>query len=369
MSNGVTAFRHDGANHFEFRVLDPKRALNAVLNVPRLLTSGQKVFDSGVTLRCRDISTKPQHLPLLCCPIVDVTSRSFDLFGSRRARYLEVFLFSGFAYDNNQNDSINVQLISGSHGKVGARYSYSFPTDFESSAIVTVEIEIRSIVRKGSLGAEGGEAIFHSVNSGDDIQPLRSSCFESPVLPLPETETKVQTFKQDSEWFLRISHKSYNVFDPREFEGNENYYCSVITASLILPPCLLMMPCAIWSDFHACPTDVLKLMERVQTYCNYGVTIDDGLVVAPLFEEMRRPLNAGVSSSPIASKQRAERVQDIIPRQEEIADAIPVGEFQSSKKYTDELERWFALYQKGAITLEEYEEHKARLIKQVKGLE
>lgn len=322
--------REKGVNVFEFPVRDASQAFAAVLDVPRLFSTG--------------------HL----------RSRRVNGGGDKWVNFLEVFIISGFP-STDRYGQFAPEMIAGIHGQVGATYVHSFPASVEGKETITVRTEVREIIDLATSKC----VVFKHTSAGNGIEPIHMDCFRNPQIPPPETETRVMlTEVENGQWKMKLTYNGMNAFDPREREGSMNYYMLVCSIAFVLPcswPCL---PFLVWTDFSEAPAAVRQQIERVRDYCNsYEPGPPPVIRHLPTAREAEGFEENGPTRE--SSVRVAKRVQVSDERKnsahQQYAVALPVDKRASGEQPT-ELERLLELYEEGSISLEEYEAQKMKIL-------
>lgn len=342
--------RENGLNVFEFEVEDPEQAFTAVLDVPQFFSTGH-VFE-----------TQP---------------RSPEKWDS----LVEAFLVTGFPCTST-TEELAPALISGRQGTVGATYRHMFPTDAQGDGCISVQTQVIEIVRQDDFM----EVVFHHQSEGSCIRPIGCDCFESPEIPPPKTETRVQIrLNANRTWTLKLIYNGMGVFNPRETQGTANYWGLMSMIGLFCPCTIPFLPCMIAADFTEAATAVKEQMARVRQYCNtYKPKLSAtkkkrAKVQEPKPLETKKLDEIPVESESSSKNERKEKVE-VETEMEILAESVKVveepKEAAAPKKSSGfglsedeltafreaEIDKWYQLYKTGAMSEEEFEAEKARIM-------
>lgn len=307
----VTGTRANGANIFKFEVSEGDKTLAALLDVPRLYSTGNEIGNS-----------------LSACL-------------ANWEEYLDTFVVTGFPCTKSKRLHVP-QIVGGHPGTEGAVYEWSFPVGgrLRVGQKISVRTEIVKVVDEGEIK----EISFRHHNEGEDVPTLGCGIFVTPEILLPETETTFQIQRIEAEtWQVTMSYKGVSGSDPTARQGCANYWLAIGVFSPLLLP---VLPCVVYSDFRILRSSVYAQLLRVREYC---VSYSD--------EEVDGAFDAGFVPKEVGAFQRTSEKS---ARNND--DTIVVVQAQRAAAEPQEVERWYQLYKNGAISFAEYQAQKGKLL-------
>ena len=314
----VKYHREKGLNVFTFQVDDPDIAMDALLNTPKLVTLG---------------NVNVQQLPR---PTTSST------------RKFENFILCGLP-STDVPGTLVPTLVGGSPGTVGAVYTYSFFAGVNDKYTVRVHTELAEVVDERDVK----RVVYRHQNECNGNITVSPCCLDSPELPRKNTKSRFELTQSGTSWSVRFSFTGPSASNAIEREGICNYiWCNSAVMLCFLPclPCYLCVMCT--SDFHV-RNPLLKLVGRVQEYCNGNG--DDTM------ESQTGQASVETTVVKREGPLRAKRDEEEGPP-ESIQEAIPLAQISGENTRAKELKRWFDLYKSGAISKSEYDVEKAKLL-------
>ena len=368
MSQTFQFERRNGRNVFVFEVDDPIVARGALLDVPWLYY----------------VQT-PGH------------ANTF------RSDILSTFVVTGLPAAT-KDGSYPIELESGTLGKVGAVFRYSFP---HGSATINVRTTLASLLEYGNT-----TTIVY-----EHEKEIEGWCGAWQMLCGRYAGKKAETMFEITDYGLKgqvkMSHTGPNAAAPRQREGALSYMCNrtvefcVVEKACLIPCFWPLFPCLLcFADDNQLSIHTKKRITNIEAFTKSGPRTPSLIVPRkqrPVREGKRKKAHdlktgmfSGDSLQPpprqVMTRQgpgnKIEELNTVTsgvrvlePSQEGntqekttstthegtvggtvvYEDAIPVAQVAETRG--EELERWFNLYKNGAITEEEYEAEKVKLLK------
>lgn len=303
--------RENGTSSFEFSVADVDLAFAAVRDVAGLVVA------CGGNLTTRLVTYQDTNL-------------SYAAIGFPPRR---------------RDKPLEVQLQSGTAGEVGARYSYSFAYERgdELEAInANVLTEIVRIVDESGRK----EVVLRNLT---DLQQLPVSCLPRGAFK-PETVTTFEFTPKDRSWSVTFSHDGYDPVDAVDFEGCCGFSTRMSLTFCVCPFLLPCSPCLVWQERNELHRFVSVQLLSMRHYMNsYGTDTDFQAEQHQRAPRVVRPPQARVVEDKSVEKGGVELAVEVVESEEDAA---------------EKLEKWHKLYKSGAITYEEYEAFKTKLLQE-----
>ena len=315
----TTFERTNGVSSFEFAVVDLERAFDALKDIPNLVFAG----------------TAPVY--------------TFPKLTYTRGAYL-AYASIGFIPRSKNYDPLIPELVSGNAGEVGARYRYHFAIHEDSDGDdAVVQTEIMEIVDEG----DRKEIVLHNYNEFRRIPENKWGCKPFPLES--ETETRFLLYVEDGESKVKFSHNGAHPVRNVEVRGRCISYFETIAASLFCPCCIPCIADDVYMSNHTLHPFLSEQLWELKEYCNtYDPESFGERYQRPerLFETREKASNR----APVHSETTVE-----------IPVAVPIvgpeaSGVESSEKKTEQLRKWHSLFKSGAITAEEYEREKAKVL-------
>ena len=316
-------YRREGnANVFTFPVNDAARALDAFLDVPKLYSIGQ-------------VADKPKSSP-----------------HTKWGIFLDTFAVCGFPR-TEQPGAWTPTLVSGDPRSIGAEYFFEFPAGLGG----TKRIKVRTDIVDLEVQADRKRIVFKHRNESDGYVTVGDDCFANPEIPRADTETRIEiTVQEGGKGSVKLSFVGPSATDPREREGDSNFWCRVSCIMLFIPCFIPCTPCCVSMNEFILREEVLEQMNRVRNYCNsYELATEEYPTALPLVQSIGTQ-----SGRPPVAKIDAKRKSS-----GGVQEAIPVAHVTGGESAAEELDKWFRLFKNGAITEAEYEAKKRHLLGEI----
>ena len=309
--------REDGVSKFAFTVPDVDRSFAAVRDVKGLINAG-----GG-----------PLNVWLL--PYTQINM---------------AFAAIGFP-PRKPNKELQVH-VEGAAGEVGARYSYTFDygtrqdtfTDQTETIFVRVEMEIGRIVDE--FGRK--EVVL---NSSVSVSGHPNSCFCTKGFK-PQTMTSFEFTPNDRGWNVTMSHDGYDPVDAVDYESCCGFVTRMVLITAICPILIPLFPFVLHEERYKLHKHLPEQLTSIRDYMNLHVA------------NMNTHGDTHYHRAPrVVRPPEAVVVEDEKGEKGEVGVAVAVVESDVEEDTAAKLEKWHRLYKNGAITLDEYEGFKAKLLK------